>query len=58
VAIRDPDGTVREIGLEEAIALLSCDISIPAELMREAQNIVNVNAHVTLDAWRRAGGRG
>jgi hypothetical protein len=58
VAIRDPDGTVREIGLEEAIALLFCNIVIPPELLREAQNIINVNAHVTLDAWRRAGGRG
>jgi len=56
MAIRDPDGTVREIGFDEALALLVCDISVPPELMREAMNIINVNAHVTLDAWRRQNG--
>jgi len=58
MAIRDPDGAVREIGFDEALALLICRLSVPDQLMREAMNIINVNAHVTIDAWRRQNGHG
>ena len=56
MAIQDPDGTIREIGLEEAIALMLAakTMPIPADLMDEACNIIRVNAIVTLDAWKRA----
>lgn len=59
MAIRDADGTVREIGLEEAIALMLAMNTgrgmpgVPRTLIDEAQNVIRVNAIVTLDAWRR-----
>ena len=65
MAIQDVDGTIREIGLEEATSLLLTHsyglmtraphemTAIPSALLEEAKAIVHVNALTIIDGWKR-----